>query len=357
MRIAQIAPLFEPVPPKTYGGTERIVSLLTEELVARGHEVTLFASGDSTTTARLFATRATALRLDPAPHKSEIAAHLTLLSEVRRQAEVFDVLHFHLSHFQHFPFFDHMPQRTVTTPHGRLDYVDLPNAYARWPFFPMVSISFNQRKPLPQANWIANIHHGLPLDMYVPQPPRADMEEWPYLAFLGRLSRDKGPGRAVAIARRSGMRLKIAAKIGDGDVEYFRRSVKPHIDDDNVVYLGEVDEIGKSELLANAAALLFPIDWPEPFGLVVIEAMAFGTPVIAWREGSMPEVVDDGVTGYLVNSINEAVARIKDLDRLDRGSVRHVYERRFALTRMVDEYEEVYRRLTQAGSKPAVAAA
>ncbi len=357
MRIAHIAPLFEPVPPKTYGGTERIVSFLTEALVERGHDVMLFASGDSSTNAHLHATRRTALRLDPAPLKSEIAAHLTMLAEVRQRADEFDVLHFHLSHFQHFPFFEHMPQKTVTTPHGRLDYADLPGAYAHWPDFPMVSLSMRQRLPLPHANWVANIQHGLPVDLYVPQLPARKSQDAPYLAFLGRISPEKGPERALAIARDSGMQLKIAAKIGESDAKYFEQMVKPYIDGENVVFLGEVDETGKAELLANAAALLFPIDWPEPFGLAVIEAMAFGTPVIAWREGSMPEVVDEGVSGFLVSSLDEAVERIKCLDCLDHKVVRSTFERRFALSRMVDEYEEVYRRLSAKDSDRTMAAA
>ncbi len=351
MKIGQIAPLYESVPPKAYGGTERIIALLTDELVARGHDVTLFASGDSATSARLHATRAKALRLDPAPYKSEIAAHLAMLAEVRRQAGEFDILHFHLSHFMHFPFFEHMAQSTVTTPHGRLDYVDLPGAYAQWPDFPMVSISLRQRAPLAEANWIANIYHGLPLDQYMPLSPSLRTRERPYLAFLGRLSRDKRPDRAIEIARRSGLRLKIAAKIGDRDRGYYKRFVEPLIDGDTITYLGEVDESGKAELLGNAKALLFPIDWPEPFGLAVIEAMAFGTPVIAWREGAMSEVVDDGVSGFLVATMGDAVRSVDRLEGLDRALVRSTYERRFAATRMVDEYEQVYRRQLRAGSE------
>ncbi|WP_442580566.1 glycosyltransferase family 4 protein [Mesorhizobium sp. ASY16-5R] len=341
MRIAQIAPLHEPVPPPLYGGTERIVSSLTEELVARGHEVTLFASGESRTSAKLAAGRERSLRLDPAPLKSEIAAHLSMLDEVRRRAGEFDVLHFHLSHFQHFPFFEHIREKTVTTPHGRLDYVDLPGAYRRWPGFPMISISMRQRKPLPEANWVGNVYHGLPLDHYR-MPEARERGEKPYLAFLGRLSRDKRPDRAIEIARRSGMQLRIAAKIGAGDRAYFHDEIEPLIDGERVVYLGEVGEEAKAEFLHRAAALLFPIDWPEPFGLVVIEAMAFGTPVIAWREGAMPEIVDEGVTGFVVDSIDAAVERVGLLGDLDRAKIRRTLETRFSVPRMVDDYEAIY---------------
>lgn len=341
MRIAQIAPLFEPVPPPLYGGTERIVSTLTEELVARGHEVTLFASGESRTSARLVPGRERSLRLDPAPLKSEIAAHLSMLDEVRRRADEFDILHFHLSHFQHFPFFEHMREKTVTTPHGRLDYVDLVGAYRRWPGFPMISISKRQRKPLPEANWVGNVYHGLPLDHYrVPAEP--SRESPPYLAFLGRLSRDKRPDRAIEIAKRSGMQLRIAAKIGDGDRAYFHDKIEPLIDSDKVVYLGEVGEEAKAKFLHEAAGLLFPIDWPEPFGLVVIEAMAFGTPVIAWNEGAMPEIVDEGVTGFVVDSVDKAVDRVGRLGGLNRARIRRTLEERFSVPRMVDDYEAIY---------------
>ncbi|MDQ6433906.1 glycosyltransferase family 4 protein [Mesorhizobium sp. LHD-90] len=341
MRIAQIAPLHEPVPPPLYGGTERIVSTLTEELVARGHAVTLFASGESKTSATLVPSRERSLRLDPAPLKSEIAAHLSMLDEVRRRADEFDILHFHLSHFQHFPFFEHMREKTVTTPHGRLDYVDLVGAYRRWPGFPMISISKRQRKPLPEANWIGNVYHGLPLDHYR-MPAEPDRSGRPYLAFLGRLSRDKRPDRAIEIARRSGMQLRMAAKIGDGDRAYFHDEIEPLIDGDKVVYVGEVGEEAKAKFLHEAAGLLFPIDWPEPFGLVVIEAMAFGTPVIVWNEGAMPEIVDQGVTGFVVDSIDKAVDCVGRLGGLDRARIRQRLEDRFSVPRMVDDYEAIY---------------
>jgi glycosyltransferase involved in cell wall biosynthesis len=346
MRIAHVPPLYEAVPPKLYGGTERVVSHLTEGLVARGHDVTLFASADAVTSARLVPVRDSALRLDPFPFKSEIAAHLSMLAEVRRRAADFDVVHFHLSHFLHFPMFEHMPERTVTTPHGRLDYKDLPAAYDRFPRFPMISISMRQRKPLARANWVGNVYHGLPLRLYEPLGEEERRTAEPYLAFLGRLSRDKRPDRAIEIARRSGMKLKIAAKIGDDDRPYFQEVVEPLIDGKAVEYVGEIDESGKPDFLGKATALLFPIDWPEPFGLVVIEAMAFGTPVIVWNEGAMAEIVDEGLSGHVVDSIDAAVAAVAKLERLDRRLVRATFERRFSADRMVRDYEVIYAALT-----------
>jgi glycosyltransferase involved in cell wall biosynthesis len=347
MRIAHVAPLYESVPPRFYGGTERIIAFLTEGLVDRGHAVTLFASGDSTTRAHLVPVRDRALRLDPDPLCSPVAAHLSMLDEVRRRADEFDLIHFHLSHFIHFPFFERMAARTVTTPHGRLDYKDLPAANRRWPRFPMISISDRQRRPLPRANWIATIQHGLPHDLYRPPP---NGSSGGYLAFLGRLSRDKRPDRAIEIARRSGMKLKMAAKIGEDDRAWFREVIEPQIDGVNVEYVGEIGEAGKAAFLGEAAALLFPIDWPEPFGLVVIEAMAVGTPVIAWDQGAMPEIIDEGVTGHIVRSVDAAVAAVGRLKDLDRARVRRVFERRFSAERMVGDYEATYARLTGAGA-------
>ena len=343
MRIAHVAPLYESVPPLLYGGTERIVSYLTEGLVELGHEVTLFASGDTKTSAKLVACRERALRLDPRPLKSEIAAHLSMLDEVRKRANAFDVIHFHLSHFLHFPFFENIAAKTVTTPHGRLDYADLAPAYARFPRFPMISISHSQRRGLADANWLAAIHHGLPVDLYRPnyQPDSQD----PYLAFLGRFSRDKRPDRAIEIARRAGLKIKLAAKIGDDDRAYFHEQVEPLLDGDRVDYVGEIEEQQKAEFLGGAAGLLFPIDWPEPFGLAVIEAMACGTPVIAWNCGAMPEIIDRGVTGFVVEEIGEAVARVPELLHLDRGCVRAVFEKRFSAERMTRDYVAAYVRL------------
>lgn len=345
MKIAHVAPLYESVPPRLYGGTERIISYLTEALVDLGHEVTLFASGDTKSSAKLVPCRERALRLDPRPLKSEIAAHLSMLDEVRKRADDFDVVHFHLSHFLHFPFFRDMPQRTVTTPHGRLDYADLAQAYDRFPRFPMISISRSQRARFASANWLATIHHGLPLDLY-----EADFEagsDGTYLAFLGRMSRDKRPDRAIEIARRTGLKLKLAAKVGDGDRAYFEEVVQPLIDGDRVEYVGEIGEDQKARFLGNAAALLFPIDWPEPFGLAVIEAMACGTPVMAWSCGAMPEIIDHGVTGFVVETIEDAVASMPALLQLDRRRIRTAFERRFSANRMARDYVEAYSRLTR----------
>ncbi|TGQ72722.1 MAG: glycosyltransferase family 4 protein [Mesorhizobium sp.] len=346
MRIAHVAPLYESVPPRLYGGTERIISYLVEALVDLGHDVTLFASGDARTSARLVACRERALRLDPRPLKSEIAAHLSMLDEVRKRADDFDIIHFHLSHFLHFPFFREMPGRTVTTPHGRLDYADLAQAYGRFPQFPMISISRSQRARFASANWLATIHHGLPLDLYEP-----DFEagaDGGYLAFLGRMSRDKRPDRAIEIARRTGLKLKLAAKVGDGDRAYFEEVVEPLIDGDRIEFVGEIGEDQKSRFLGNAAALLFPIDWPEPFGLAVIEAMACGTPVMAWSCGAMPEIIDHGVTGFVVETTEDAVATMPALLQLDRRQIRAVFERRFTADRMARDYVAAYSRAIEA---------
>lgn len=348
MRIAHVAPLYEPVPPLLYGGTERIVSYLTEGLVQLGHDVTLFASGDTKTSAKLVICRERALRLDPRPLKSEIAAHLSMLDEVRRRADDFDIIHFHLSHFLHFPFFEDMAAHTVTTPHGRLDYIDLGPAYARFPRFPMISISHSQRRGLPNANWLATIHHGLPVDLY---PPNFEVSgEEPYLVFLGRFSRDKRPDRAIEIARRSGLKIKLAAKIGDDDRAYFHEQVEPLLDGDRAAYVGEIQEHQKAEFLGKATGLLFPIDWPEPFGLAVIEAMACGTPALAWNCGAMPEIIDQGVTGFVVDTLDDAVARVPDLLRLDRRNVRAVFEKRFSAQRMARDYVAAYALLLGAHS-------
>lgn len=343
MRIAHVAPLYESVPPRLYGGTERIVSYLTEALVELGHDVTLFASGDSRTSAKLVTCREQALRLDPQPLKSATAAHLSMLDETRRRANDFDVIHFHLSHFQHFPFFEEIAAKTVTTPHGRLDYADLASAYARFPRFPMISISHSQRAGLIGANWLATIHHGLPVDLY--QPNFTERGEEPYLVFLGRFSRDKRPDRAIEIASRAGLKIKLAAKIGVDDRAYFHEAVEPLLDGDRVAYAGEIEEDRKAEFLGRAAGLLFPIDWPEPFGLAVIEAMACGTPVIAWNCGAMSEIVDDGITGFVVETVEEAVARVPELPRLDRRNVRAVFEKRFSAQRMARDYVAAYARL------------
>jgi glycosyltransferase involved in cell wall biosynthesis len=340
MHIAQIAPLTEAVPPKLYGGTERVVANLCDALVQLGHEVTLFAAADAQTDAKLIPVRDRPLRLDPAPLKSDIAAHLSMLHEVRRRAWQFDILHFHID-LLHFPVFEHQAERTVTTLHGRLDLTDLEGVYERWRQFGLVSISDHQRTPLPFVNWVGTIPHGLPTHQFVfrarPQPG--------YLAFLGRISPEKRPDVAISIARRAGIPLKIAAKVDRVDREYFETRIAPLLDHPLIDYIGEIREDQKSEFLGNARALLFPIDWPEPFGLVMIEAMACGTPVIAWDRGSVPEVIDHGVTGYIVDSEEEALAALSNIEQIDRRTVRAVFERRFAARAMARSYLDLYARL------------
>lgn len=347
MRIAQVAPLFEAVPPKFYGGTERIVSYLTEELVTLGHDVTLFASGDSSTRATLVPGRDIALRLDSDPLVEATAAHLAMLDDVRRRRDQFDLIHVHIGDLLHFPFFEDCPQKVLTTVHNRLDVDDLRHVVEHWPEFGFSSISLRQRRPLPMVNWLGNIYHGLPLDLY-PSAIAEESDREPYLAFLGRVSKEKGPGRAIEIAKRCGMRLKIAAKIGFEDQAYYDQDLKPLIDGEQTEFIGEVDDREKAELLRGATALLLPIDWPEPFGLVVIEAMAFGLPVVVWNNGAMPEIVDDGLTGYIVDSVDAAVARIADAAHLDRHAIRAVFERKYSAARMADDYVELYRSMTVA---------
>lgn len=340
MKIAQIAPLYEAVPPKLYGGTERIVAHLADALVELGHQVTLFAAADARTHATLVPAREQAIRLDPHPLKSDLAAHLAMLHEVRRRADEFDVLHFHVD-LLHFPFFEDRASHTVTTLHGRLDLTDLPSAYWRWPQFPLISISNNQRKPLRFARWLGTVPHGLPPSLY----PFTANPQGGYLAFLGRISPEKRPDRAIAIARRTGVPLKIAAKVDHADRAYFRDEIKPLLDDPLVEFVGEIDDAGKAAFLGNAAALLFPIDWPEPFGLVMIEAMACGTPVIAWDCGSVPEVIEDGISGRIVRSEDEAVAAVSEVIAFDRRHIRAAFERRFASEVMARHYVELYQHL------------
>lgn len=337
LRIGMVAPLCEATPPKLYGGTERVVANLTDALVGLGHKVTLFASGDSSTNATLVPMREQALRLDPAPLKSDTAAHLVMLHELAHQAHKFDVLHFHIDLF-HLPFFTDIAARTLTTLHGRLDMKDLPEAYARWPEYPLVSISDNQRKPLEFANWIGTVHHGLPVHVYKFSPePRGR-----YLAFLGRISPEKRPDRAIALAKATGIPLKIAAKVDNADKAYFRNEIEPLLNDPLIEYVGEIDDRQKIDFLGNALALLFPIDWPEPFGLVMIEAMACGTPVIAWHCGSVPEIITDGVSGRIVSSEEEAIHAIRTLHWLDRRRVRAEFEQRFTSLVMARNYQRLY---------------
>jgi glycosyltransferase involved in cell wall biosynthesis len=341
MKIAQIAPLYEAVPPKYYGGTERIVAHLCDAMVALGHDVTLFSSAEAQTRAKLVAVRDQAIRLDPSQLKSDLAAHLSMLHELRTRVDEFDILHFHVDMI-HFPLFEAVSRRTITTLHGRLDLKDLAGAYTRWPQYPLVSISASQRLPLPDANWAATIHHGLAEDMYrFSAEPRGD-----YLAFLGRISPEKRPDRAIEIARRSGRQLRIAAKVDGVDRAYFQNTIKPLLADPLIEYIGEIGDDVKSDFLGNAAALLFPIDWPEPFGLVMIEAMACGTPVIAWNCGSVSEVIDNGVTGIVVDTVEEAVDAVQQLPRLNRQRIRRVFESRFSSRVMAQQYLDLFCRLT-----------
>jgi glycosyltransferase involved in cell wall biosynthesis len=340
MRIAQVAPLYESVPPQLYGGTERVVSYLTEELVRQGHEVTLFGSADSQTRAELVCPCDRSLRLH-APDGDHIAYHLVMMEEVFRRAARFDLIHFHIDYL-HFPLSSRLRFPHVTTLHGRLDLPALPLIYRHFPQEPVISISDNQRKPLPQANWQATVYHGLPLDLHTFQPKPGE-----YLAFLGRISREKRVDRAIAIAKRVGMKLRIAAKIDRVDRAYFDEQIAPLFDDPAVEYIGEVGGKAKDEFLGNAYAMLFPIDWPEPFGLVMIEALACGTPVIAWPCGSVPEVLEDGLTGFLVESVEEAAAAVKRIPEIDRAGCRHVFEERFSAERMARDYLAVYQRLAK----------
>ena len=344
MKIAQIGPLIESVPPRLYGGTERIVSYLTDELVRQGHEVTLFASGDLVTTANLVSCAPMALRLDANVH-DPIPYYMLMLDRVRRYADDFDILHFHIDQF-HFPLFRHMAGRTVTTTHGRQDLPDLKPLYIGFGDMPLVSISQAQRRPVANANFVATVYHGIPANLLKPTyTPRGD-----YVAFLGRISPEKRPDRAIGIARACGIPIKIAAKVDKVDEAYFREKIAPLIDQPGVEFIGEIDERAKSEFLGEARALLFPIDWPEPFGLSMIEAMACGTPVLAFHCGSVPEIIDPGVTGLIVDTVEEAVRVLPQVVALDRHAVRRRFEERFTASRMAKNYVHVYHALLKQDS-------
>ncbi len=344
LRIAQVAPLFESVPPRGYGGTERVVSYLTEELVQNGHDVTLFASGDSQTRARLVATRAESLRLDPSV-RDWLPYHLLLLEELAKRIRDFDVVHFHIDLLQ-MPLMRRLGLPYLTTLHGRLDLSDLPPFYAEFPEAAFASISFAQRAPLPNVRWATNVYHGLPVDLYTPGPGDGG-----YFAFLGRISREKGPEQAIEIAKRAGVRLKIAAKVDAADRAYFESVVEPLLDHPLIEFLGEVSDSGKQEFLGRARGLLFPIDWPEPFGIVMIEAMACGTPIIARPRGSVPEVMKDGVTGYLFETTDEAVAHVRAIDAFDRAKCRQHFEAHFSVSRMAHDYVAAYQSLIDPSSR------
>ena len=338
MRIAQVAPLYESVPPKYYGGTERVVSYLTEELEQEGHEVTLFASGDSETNARLVAACRRSLRLDKR-YQGQMAHHFVMLERVFQRAGEFHIIHFHVDYL-HFPLSRRKAVTHVTTLHGRLDIPDLVPLYQEFCEMPVISISNGQREPLPWANWQATVYHGLPADIY-----RFHPEPGSYLAFLGRISPEKRVDRAIEIAKQVGMPLKIAAKIDRVDQGYFESEIAPLLSNSLVEFVGEIDDDEKDEFLGNAYALLFPIDWPEPFGLVMIEAMACGTPVIAYRGGAVPELVEPGQTGFIVEGLEDAVEAVRRVAQLSRKRCREVFEQRFTAARMAHDYVQQFERL------------
>ncbi len=346
MRIAQIAPLTEAIPPKLYGGTERVVSWLTEELVALGHDVTLFASGDSQTSAKLEPMWPRALRLDNSV-RDPMALHMAMLERVRQRAGEFDILHFHLDYFP-FSVFSRQATPFITTMHGRLDLPEHQTVFNAFASVPVISISESQRRPLPQARWLRTVHHGLPADLLEPRAAKPG-----YLAFLGRIAPEKAVDRAIRIAQRCKLPLKIAAKVDRADRDYFEREIRPLLDLPGIDYIGEIGDKDKSAFLSGAMALLMPIDWPEPFGLVMIEAMACGTPVIAYGSGSVPEVVEHGLTGFIVDSEASAAAAIDtQLSHLSRHKIRVRFEERFTARRMADDYVEIYRGLIAGSKRP-----
>jgi glycosyltransferase involved in cell wall biosynthesis len=346
MRIAQIAPLTESVPPRTYGGTERVVSYLTEELVAMGHEVTLFASGDSVTSADLKAVWPCALRFDKTL-RDGMAPTTLMLEKIYQHAHEFDILHCHLDYWP-FSLLSRQPTPYVTTLHGRLDLPEIMPVFDCFPDAPLVSISDAQRRPLPQGNFVGTVYHGLPPNLLTPQPVERE-----YLAFLGRICPEKSPDRAIRIARAAGMKLKIAAKIDRVDIHYFETMIRPMIDGDQIELIGEIGDAEKPAFLSGAKALLLPIDWPEPFGLVMIEAMACGTPTIAFPAGSVPEVIDHGVTGFIVHNEEEAAAAVLRLDEVSPKAIRERFERRFTARRMAEDYVALYRGMA-VKSRPAL---
>jgi glycosyltransferase involved in cell wall biosynthesis len=339
MKIAQVSPLYESVPPKLYGGTERIVSFLTEELVGQGHDVTLFASGDSKTTANLFSVVPESLRLGKSVDQN--APHVLQLQEVIDRRTEFDIIHFHTDYF-HYPVSKLLGYKHITTLHGRLDIPELLPLYKKFSHEPLISISNNQRIPLSFANWKRTVYHGLPIDLL--QEGRGNGE---YLVFLGRVSPEKGLDKAIEIAKKAGIKIKIAAKIDTADKEFYEQHIARLFDDPLVEYVGEVNEEQKQDFLGDALALLFPINWPEPFGLVMIESFAVGTPVIAFRSGSVPEIIDEGVNGFVVSSVEEAVLAIMKINKFSRKTIREVFEKRFTSKTMAENYIKVYEELTQ----------
>jgi glycosyltransferase involved in cell wall biosynthesis len=340
VKIAQVAPLIESVPPKLYGGTERVVSYLTEELVRLGHDVTLFASGDSVTSAQLVPVCPKALRLSTTS-VDHLAHHIVMLEEVFSQYDQFDLIHFHIDYL-HFPLSQRERIANLTTLHGRLDIPDLQPLYRRFADMPLVSVSDAQRDPLPNVNWLGTVYHGLPQDQFTfhNRPGK-------YLAFLGRISPEKGVDQAIEIASLAGVPLKIAAKIDRVDQEYYKTKIQPLLNNSVVEFIGEIGYPDKNEFLGSALALLFPIDWPEPFGLVMIEALACGTPVIAYPRGSVPEIIEEGRTGFLVSDANRAAKAVEQVPQIRREECRRRFEERFSATRMAKDYLAVYQRLTR----------
>jgi glycosyltransferase involved in cell wall biosynthesis len=341
MRIAQVAPLYERVPPLYYGGTERIVSYLTEELIKQGHDVTLFASGDSLTKGRLIAPCKRSLRLDP-DCEMPLVYHVLQVDQVYQNAASFDVIHFHIDYL-HFPFARRLGKPHVTTLHGRLDLRDLVPLYEQFNDVPVVSISNSQRSPLPSINWQGTVYHGIPSNLY-----ELRRNQGTYLAFLGRISPEKRVDRAIEIAKRANIKLKIAAKVDAVDKHYMETKIRPLLDHPLVEFIGEIGEKEKPEFLGHAFALLFPIDWVEPFGLVMIEAMACGTPTIAFRQGSVPEIIDSGVTGFVVENVDESLAALAKVPYFDRARCRRVFEQRFSASRMAADYLKTYERVIDA---------
>ena len=335
MKIAQVAPLYESVPPKTYGGTERVVSYLTEELVNKGHEVTLFAPGDSVTRARLIPGCKRSLRTS-SDCVDQLAHHITMLQRVQDMINTFDIVHYHIDYL-HFPLSAKSQKLHLTTLHGRLDIPDLKGVYNFFPSIPVVSISNNQRLPLANINWAGTVYHGLPRHLYDYYP-----DEGEYLAFLGRISPEKRVDRAIEIAKRTGIKLKIAAKVDKVDEQYFKEKIEHLLSDPVVEFIGEIGEEEKKAFLGNAKALLFPIDWPEPFGMVMIEALACGTPVVAFRNGSVPEIIRNGITGFIVNNVEEAVKAVDNIRHVSRRDCRTDFELRFSSSRMAEDYLRLY---------------
>ena len=340
MRIAQVAPLYESVPPRLYGGTERVVSWLTEELVRQGHDVTLFASGDSLTNARLLPVCSRALRLD-SRCIDPLAHHINLLERVSQYKDEFDIIHFHIDYL-HFCMSRREGLRQLTTLHGRLDIPDLVPLYREFYEMPVVSISDAQRAPLPWLNWHGTVHHGVPDGTFQPTS-----ETGKYLAFLGRVSPEKGLDAAIEIALRTQMPLKIAAKVDRADQEYYENQIKPLLNNELIEFIGEISDSEKNEFLGNAIAFLFPINWSEPFGIVLIEALACGVPVVAYPRGSVPEIIEDGVSGVLVNGVSEAVEALKNISAIDRKKCRQAFELRFSAKRMAQDYLDIYQRIAK----------